>query len=602
MFSNILLTIFAIGLVIFAHESGHFICARLAGVRVNVFSLGFGPRLFGFIKNGCDYRVSLLPLGGYVQVAGEDPTRRDNLKPYELYAKGYLARLFFFSGGVIMNMLFALIAFPLVFNAGVEFTSPVLGEVLPGEAAWEAGLQQGDRIKKVNGKDIYSFENMGIEVALAGGRPAKLLVQRGEELLEALVEPRYMASSGLRGMGAGPMFNEDSFVAKVDDKNSQAHKAGLRTGDLLKSINGISLQNQTALSLLNELNTFQPDTQVSVEFYRAGKPQEVSYQATKNSSFLIGVRPAEISVLGLQQDFEPIQELEIQRGDTILFLGQQRFVGGKLEFPPGSSKVQLTVLREGETDPLVLSAQVTAEELAALPEKVVLTSLDIDVAYSKPGVLVVPQKDSPAAKAGIISGSRILHINGQAISTWKDLQTAVKAAKGTSMKISLLRGEELISIDLLPQQYHLRDFSINYEPLKEPYQIEGFGPSLKAGLVCSLDLCKQLYVTLKRIFTGEVSAKNLGGIITISRVTYNKAQSGWASLFYFLALLSVNLAFVNVLPIPVLDGGHLMFLLIERIKGSPVSASVHNYSQILGLAFVLGLLVFVTYNDILRLF
>ena len=140
-----------------------------------------------------------------------------------------------------------------------------------------------------------------------------------------------------------------------------------------------------------------------------------------------------------------------------------------------------------------------------------------------------------------------------------------------------------------------------FEFRRQLFKKDTLGSAIGAGMVCSVDLIKQLYVTLKRIITGDVSARNLGGIITISRVTYQSAQWGAAYFFYFLALLSINLAFINVLPIPVLDGGHLMFVLIERIKGSPVSATVLNYSQILGLVFVLALIVFVTYNDILRL-
>jgi regulator of sigma E protease len=130
---------------------------------------------------------------------------------------------------------------------------------------------------------------------------------------------------------------------------------------------------------------------------------------------------------------------------------------------------------------------------------------------------------------------------------------------------------------------------------------ESFGEAVKLGTVCSLDLIKQMYVTLKRLVTGEVGAKNLGGIIRISQVSYQAAQRGPSWFWYFLALLSVNLAFVNVLPIPVLDGGHLMFLLIEKVKGSPVSTKVFGYSQVIGLVFVLLLILFVTYNDILRL-
>ena len=130
---------------------------------------------------------------------------------------------------------------------------------------------------------------------------------------------------------------------------------------------------------------------------------------------------------------------------------------------------------------------------------------------------------------------------------------------------------------------------------------EGFGHALQLGVICSLDLIKQSYVTLKRLITGDVAAKNLGGIVSISRASYHFAERGWAVFIYFLALLSLNLAFVNVLPIPVLDGGHLMFLLIEMAKGSPVSARVLTYSQILGLVFVIALMLFVTYNDILKL-
>ncbi|HEB52104.1 MAG TPA: RIP metalloprotease RseP, partial [bacterium] len=119
--------------------------------------------------------------------------------------------------------------------------------------------------------------------------------------------------------------------------------------------------------------------------------------------------------------------------------------------------------------------------------------------------------------------------------------------------------------------------------------------------IASLDLVKQLYVTMKRLVTGEVGANNLGGIIRISEVSYQAVQRGMPWFWYFLALLSVNLAFVNLLPIPVLDGGHLMFLLIEKVKGSPVSSKVFGYSQVVGLVFVLLLVLFVTYNDILRL-
>ena len=109
------------------------------------------------------------------------------------------------------------------------------------------------------------------------------------------------------------------------------------------------------------------------------------------------------------------------------------------------------------------------------------------------------------------------------------------------------------------------------------------------------------WLTLKKMLTAEVSTENLGGIITISSVSYSFAADGWAKLFFFLCMLSINLAFINVLPIPVLDGGHLFFCLVEAIKGSPVSERTLGYSQVVGLVLILTLMVYVTYQDVMRI-
>ena len=225
MFENLflmLLVIIGISALIFVHEFGHYICARLAGVRVLVFSLGFGRRIWGFKKGGTDYRLSLLPIGGYVQVAGEDPTNRQYLAPDDLYAKGFLARLCFFSGGVIMNMLFALVAFPVVFQSGVNFRAPVLGEITPGGSAWKAALQKGDRVMSVNGKETYSFNNLVVEIALAGRKPIRLEIQRDGNPMTVHVEARYDQRRGLREIGARTAI-EDTRIASSTCSCSRYH-------------------------------------------------------------------------------------------------------------------------------------------------------------------------------------------------------------------------------------------------------------------------------------------------------------------------------------------------------------------------------------------
>ena len=115
-------------------------------------------------------------------------------------------------------------------------------------------------------------------------------------------------------------------------------------------------------------------------------------------------------------------------------------------------------------------------------------------------------------------------------------------------------------------------------------------------------MIQDTWLTVKKMIVGDVSTKSISGIITIGNVSYEVAKTGWTKLFFFLCLLSINLAIFNVLPIPVLDGGHLFFLIIEKIKGSPVSDRVLGYSQMVGVVLILSLLVYVTYNDILRVF
>jgi len=201
----------------------------------------------------------------------------------------------------------------------------------------------------------------------------------------------------------------------------------------------------------------------------------------------------------------------------------------------------------------------------------------------------------------------VLAIAGESLSDWDQMRKLVQAAdtgeESTGLDFTVDRGGETVKLSIQPERSAVHELGFLPQiPIRyEVFQSDDFAGSLKAGMVSSIDLIKQLYVTLKRLFTGDVAAKNLGGIITISRVSYQFAKQGPSRFFYFLALLSINLAFINILPIPVLDGGHLLFLVIEKVKGSPVSAKVFTYSQILGLIFVLALIVFVTYNDILRL-
>jgi regulator of sigma E protease len=222
--------------------------------------------------------------------------------------------------------------------------------------------------------------------------------------------------------------------------------------------------------------------------------------------------------------------------------------------------------------------------------------------------------DSPALHAGLQTGDRLITADDQPVHQLSELQAIIHAAGERPLHLLVeragdragdLTGDAVqrVALTITPQVRGDPSYGFDHLLLEKRALVraDGFVDAVRRGCICSIDLLKQVYVTFKRLLSGEVAAKNIGGIISMSRQTYRQAQVGWTRFLYFLALLSINLAFINVLPIPVLDGGHLLFLGIERIKGSPVSTRVLTYSQVVGLVLVLALVVFVTYNDILRL-
>ena len=611
---SIFLAALGIGLLIFIHELGHFLAARAAGVRVEVFSLGFGPRLCGLLWKGTDFRLSLVPFGGYVMVAGQDPSDQRYPRHESLHSKTLGQRALFWSGGVLMNTLFALIVFPLVFHAGVSFLAPVVGSVEKGSAAWECGLARGERVLAVAGKSMYSFENLAVEVALHGNRPVQLLV-RGVDGRERLVtvNAHFDAERGLYELGIGPAMAPQPPTLRVVD-GGPAQRAGLQTGDQLVSINGVAFSGETmgkALELIKD-EAREP----VVVLVRRGT-QELAVQVAPTlrpepAPPRIGVAPLNRRVLGVRLGDGFTNRLGLQRNDIVLAIDHQPFLSGDLAVArEGPERLRVHVLRDGRE--VLLEQTASALERAALAEHVALASADT--------VLLLPQPGSAALAAGLRSGDRAETVDGTTVREWHDMRKAIERAGDRPMSMTVRRVrsgavsafydpvlqdlpmDEVVTVTITPLRQPAYDFGFwpHVAELREETKATSFLDALRLGTVCSLDLVKQLYVTLKRLVTGDVGAKNLGGIIRISQVSYDAAQRGHSWFWYFLALLSVNLAFVNLLPIPVLDGGYLMFLLIEKVKGSPVSTKVFGYSQVIGLVFVLLLVLFVTYNDILRL-
>ncbi len=228
----------------------------------------------------------------------------------------------------------------------------------------------------------------------------------------------------------------------------------------------------------------------------------------------------------------------------------------------------------------------------------------------KPGIGDV-NEDTPAYMAGLKKDDLVVSIDGVDISSWEDMANAIMASKGKTLAISVLRGDTILTKNVTPEVKKFKNI-FNEDVDRYVIGITASGEVLKKDLnffqavTESINQTYQITVlTIKgvvKLFQGTVSPKTLGGPIMIAQMAGQQAKEGVVNLIFFIALISINLAILNFLPIPVLDGGHLLFFFIEAIKGSPVSVKVREISQQAGIFVLILLMIYVFYNDIARVF
>jgi regulator of sigma E protease len=216
-----------------------------------------------------------------------------------------------------------------------------------------------------------------------------------------------------------------------------------------------------------------------------------------------------------------------------------------------------------------------------------------------PAVIGDVVANSAAAKAGLKAGDRILSIEGKPIERFSELQATISAAPGQTLALRVLRGNSEISatatVEARGTTGVLGVRSAAPPPVFEPV---GLGASLVGGVVRTWDVSAQTLSGLWQMITAQRGTEELGGPLRIAQLSGQVAQLGVASLVSFIAVLSVNLALINLFPIPILDGGHLLFYLAEAIRGKPLPPRAQEYGMRAGLAVILALFVFATWNDL----
>jgi regulator of sigma E protease len=590
--------IFGIGLMIFIHELGHFLAAKKVGVRVEAFSLGFGPRLLGFRKGGTDYKLSAIPLGGYVKMAGENPGEERTGAPDELYNRTPFERMLVFSAGVFMNFLFAFITIPIIFAVGIPFIVPEIGQVVPGGPAWHAGLQPGDRILEVNGNSVYQFSDIHVNIALGKKDGNEILIERDGRRFTVDIVSEKDERLGLYQIRITPPTRYEVSVTK----GSPAERAGLLDGDRILSINGVPAENWSE----QDLEAMEKVLRLKVERKDGAGAELIDLDLIPEERLaedrpLIGIKPRYNLVEGIRGELSRFTG-GLLAGDVILTM-DGKDIHTREDYLSALETVEdegvVFEVRRGKERRQVVYGPEWAENLEK--DLAVLPNMETNcVALMKDGALSA--LDNPL----VGNGMRILAVNGERTDTFEEISDRVQDASSDQFELTVVPAGEsgdmasarVVKVTARPQQY--MELGFDYLSALHVRKLN-LTDAIAAGFHSSIYMIKTCYLTLSRILTGDVAGKNLGGIITIGRATYNFAELGLAKLFFFLAILSINLGFLNILPIPILDGGHLLFLLIEKIKGSPVNEKVMGYSQIVGLAFILALLIYVTYNDILRL-
>lgn len=561
-----------IAILVFIHEFGHFIMAKACGVHCKVLSIGYGKRLIGFEWRGTDYRISMLPFGGYVLMAGADPfgtaEEDDGFDDKDSFMKKSVwRRLLIVAAGPLFNFILPIVCFTALYVSGERQAGPVVGEVEWGSAAhfavdWtggspagkkKSGLKAGDKILNINGVETPSW-NIVMEVVkgLSIGKYDMLIERDGQQR-----KFRFQIKEEPAIESFGIQYYRQTTEVGVDDPKSPAGKAGLQLGDAILSVNGNIVIDYPELQ--NQLQVAQQSVQLEID--RAGQEMTVTMQADPSWS------------------------------------------------PIGTTEFSGLDLRWG-----------------LYPATIFVDKVPETVSVDEAGLISMSggnEEPSPAYLKGIKHGDRFSKIDGKSIRSWGDVLDAIKgtmdgegdSAKSKLVKLEIVRDGQLRQIDLLPKI--IRDTDIageyRYRPVLGVSRAGGYtsGPMVRKKHSFGNALTKATRETwlisgfivkqIGKLVSGKASVeKNVGGPVEIVRQASAAAKDGLYSWIQLMSMLSISLGVVNLLPFPVLDGGQLFFYFLEAVRGKPLPRRFRERTQQIGVLFLFLLMLFVLVFDINR--
>jgi regulator of sigma E protease len=530
--------------LIFVHELGHFTVAKLFGVKVLTFSIGFGPKVLRIRGRETEYCVGLLPLGGFVKMLEE--TRQEPVLPEDrkrtFQAQPVYKRVLIILAGPTMNVLFPVLLYFSVFAGDRGFAPPTIGVVVPGHPA-EGKLQPGDRVLEVDGQHISTFAELRRIIGKSPNAELKLKVFRANEHVEVVVIPEEKLVDKPLGIvdhvgeiGIKP--SRPAAVIGIVGPDSPAYRAGLRTFDLVTDVRG------------QPVNTFD--------------------------------------------DLEAV--LRDNRGETVpvTYLRPQMVHHGMGEL------ADFAIYESGVA---ALTPEVGHGDLAS---RTGLEPADLYVADVPIG--------SAEWKADLRPGDRVIEVDGVEVPAWSTLLERLFAASDRPHVLTWLRDGhrksgtvELRREDWIDEygEHRPRFFfrASNWVPTVAEPSVESASPwayAFRSAVDETYDVVRFIVVGIVRIIEGRISISTLGGPITVYDIVGEEGAKGTSYFVWAMAVISINLGLINLLPIPLLDGGHLLFLGFEAFLRRPLPLRVRELASLAGFMFLMVLMGIAFKNDVER--
>jgi regulator of sigma E protease len=553
------LAVLFLGLLIFIHEFGHFFVAKTLGIGVKVLSLGFGRRLVGFRLGQTEYRVSLVPFGGYVRLHGADPFRDaedpDDVRfsPSEsVNERPIWQRFLVYAGGPIFNLVLPFFLFVGLLVSGQPEPASTVGTVVVESVAWNAGVRAGDRVESVDGAHVDTWNQIE-EIVIArraASEPLWLRVERPDGSASTLSLETPAIAPDPRRDDKRPVIEDFGLrvevpgtAAGVDDPESPAGRAGIVTGDQVSSVDGVTVKDWLHVSLALE----KAADHAVVSFRRDGTEHTAALTA------------------------DPAWE-SAREAPSFPEIGPARW-----------GLASTTLFVSGVSD------------------------------------------NSSAQKAGVRAGDHILGVDGEPMGSWYEVlrtigATSDEASESASVRevqLCIRRDGHVLQMPLQPAMVRDTDLFGRYywRPVIGVIRMGQYarGPMVirrytlfeavpQAGRE-TVGLVKGTVEQVGRIVTGQVAPQeSLGGPVEIMRQASEAADEGWFYVVQLLGMISISVGVFNLLPVPLLDGGQLIFYAVEGVTGRPVSPVLREKAQIVGFMLLVALMLFVLVADVGRLF